>query len=54
MQINVGRDVSDLTSVDGDLVRQHARRRDLDRVGPVVVIVTKGVGEVEDGVLRDA
>ena len=53
MQIHVVRDVSDLATVDSDLVSEHARRGDLDRVCPVIVVVAQGVGEVQDGVLRN-
>lgn len=53
MEVDVGRDIADLRAVDRDLVGEHARRRDLDRVRPVVVVVAERVGEVEDRVLGD-
>lgn len=46
MQVHVRRDVSDLASVNGYFVSQHARGRDLDRVWPVVVVVAQRVGKV--------
>lgn len=54
VQVNIRGDVADLAAIDGDLVREHAGRGDLDRVGPVVVVVAQCVGEVEDGVLADS
>ena len=53
MEVDVAGDSSDLGAEACDLVRKHARRRDLDRVIPVVVVVAEGVGEVEDGHLAD-
>ena len=53
MEVDVAGDGSDLGAEAGDLVGKHARRRDLDRVIPVVVVVAEGVGEVEDGHLAD-
>ena len=53
MEVHVGWNVADLAAIDGDLVRQHARGRNLDRVGPVVVVVAEGIREVQDGVLGD-
>ena len=46
MKIHVGRNVTDFAAVNGDLVSQHAGCGDLDGVSPVVVVVTKGIGEV--------
>ena len=53
VHVNAWRDISDLTSVDGNLVGQHAWCWDLDGIRPVVVVVTKSVGEVEDSILGD-
>lgn len=53
VEVHVGRNVADLAAVDGDLVCQHARGRNLDRVSPVVVVVAEGIGEVQHGVLGD-
>ena len=53
VQVHVRGDVANLRPVNGDLVSQHARSRDLDRVSPVIVVVAQSVGEVQDGVLRD-
>lgn len=53
VQVHVGRNVTDLAAVDGDLICKHARRRNLDGVSPVVVVVAKSVGEVQDCILGD-
>ena len=53
MEIHVGWDVADLTSVNGNLVSQHTRSRDLDRVSPIVVAVAETIGKVEDCVFGD-
>ena len=53
MQVDVGGDVSDFASVDGDLVSKHAGSRDLDGVRPVVVVVAECVREVKDRFLRN-
>ena len=53
MEIHVARDRANFTAEASDLVSQHARSWDLDGVVPIVVIVTKRIGEVQDGHLRD-
>jgi len=53
VKVNIGRNVADFTSVDGDLVGQHARGGDLDGIGPVVVVVAQSICEVQDGLLGD-
>jgi len=53
VQIDVGRNGSDFAAESGNLVGEHARRRNLDRVVPVVIVVAKRVREVEDRHLRD-
>lgn len=53
MQIHIRWDVSDLASVDGNLVRQHAWSWNFNRVCPVVVVVAQSVSEVKDCLLRD-
>lgn len=53
VQVHVRRNVADLATVDGDLVCEHARGWDLDRVRPVVVVVAEGIREVQDGILRN-
>ena len=52
MEIHVARDRANFTAEASDLVSQHARSWDLDGVVPIVVIVTKRIGEVQDGHLR--
>lgn len=54
MKVDVRRDVADFATVNGDLVGKHARSRDLDGIWPVVVVVTKGIGEVKDRFLGNA
>ena len=53
MKVNIARNVADLAAIDSDLISQHARSWDLDRVGPVVVVVAESVGEVENGILGE-
>ena len=53
VKLHVGWNVSNLTSVDGYLVGQHARGWDFDGVCPVIVVITKSVGEVQDSVFRN-
>lgn len=53
VDVNIRGNVSDLTSVDGDLVCKHTGGRHLDRVWPVVVVEAEGVGEVKDCILRN-
>ena len=53
VEVHVGWDVTDLAAVDSDLVCQHARSRDLDRVSPVVVVIAESIREVQDGILGD-
>jgi hypothetical protein len=48
MEIHVRWDVADLTAVNSNLVCQHARSWDLDRVSPVVVVVAESIGKVEN------
>lgn len=51
MEIKVRGDVPDLTAVDCNLICEHAWCWDLDGIRPVVVVVAKSVGKVEDCVL---
>jgi len=53
VEIYVARDRANFTAEASDLVSQHARSWDLDGIVPIVVIVTKRIGEVQDGHLRD-
>lgn len=53
MEINIRGNVADFAAIDGDLVCEHARSRDLNGVWPIVVVVAQSIGEVEDRVLRD-
>lgn len=53
MDLNIWGNISDLTSVDGDLVCKHTGGRHLDRIRPVVVVEAEGVSEVKDSILGD-
>jgi len=53
VQVHVRRDGADFRPEARDLVRKHARGRDLDGIVPVVVVVAQGVGEVQDSHLGD-
>ena len=52
MKIHVRRNVSNFATIDCNFICQHARSWDLDRISPIVVIVAKGIGEVQNRVLR--
>ncbi len=53
MEVNIVGNVTNLATVDSDLVGKHARSRDLDGIRPVVVVVAQSIGEVENGLLRN-
>lgn len=53
MQLDVRRDCTHFAPESGDLVGEHARGRNFDRVVPVVIVVAERVREVQDGHLRD-
>lgn len=53
VQVHVGWDVTNFTSVDGNFICKHAWGGDLDWVSPVIVVVAQGVGEIQDGILGD-
>ena len=53
MEIYVGRDCTNLRPKSGDLVGKHTRRRSLDSVIPIIVIVAQSVSEVQNGHLAD-
>lgn len=48
MQVHIAWDRAYLRTESRNLVGQHARGGDLDRVVPVVVVVAQRVGEVQD------
>ena len=49
MEVYIARDGSYFGAEARNLIREHAGGGDLDGIVPVVVVVTEGVGEVEDG-----
>ena len=53
MQVYIRGDRAHLGAEARDFVREHARRRSLDRVIPVVVVVAERVRKVQDRHLRD-
>lgn len=53
MQVDIGGNGAHLASETGNLVRQHARCRRLNRIIPIVVVVAQGVGEVKNSHLTD-
>jgi len=53
MEIHVRWNVADFTAINSNLVCQHARSWDLDRISPVVIVVAKGIRKVENCVFRD-
>jgi len=48
MKINIGRNIPNLTSIDGNFVCKHARSRNFDGVCPIIVIVTQSICEIDD------
>ena len=48
MEVHIAGDRADLGAEASNLICKHAGSWDLDGVVPVVVIVTKRVGEVQD------
>jgi len=53
MEVHVGRNVSNFTPINCYFISQHARGRDFDRIGPVVVIVAKSICEIENCIFRN-
>ena len=53
MEVNIRWNVTDLATIDGDLVSQHAGCRDLNRIWPIVIIVAEGISKVQNGILGD-
>lgn len=53
MEVHIAGDRADLRAEPGDLISQHAWGWDLDCIVPVVVVVAKGIREVQDGHLAD-
>ena len=53
VEVHIAGDRADLGAEASNLVCKHAGCGDLDRVVPVVVVVTERVGEVQDRHLRD-
>ena len=51
VEVNIGRNVADLAAIDSDLISQHARCRDLNGIGPVVIVVAESIGEVQNCIL---
>lgn len=49
MEVDIAGNRADFGAETSDLVCEHARGGDLDRVVPVVIVVTERVREVEDG-----
>lgn len=53
MEVHIRGNITDFAAVDRNFVSKHARSGDLNRIGPVVIVIAQGVGEVEDRLLRD-
>lgn len=53
MQVDIIRNVTDFTSIYGDLVSQHAWSGYLNGVGPVVIIVAESISKVQNRFLRN-
>ena len=51
MEVNIRWNVTDLATINGDLVSQHAGCGNLNRIWPVVIVVAEGICEVQNGVL---
>ena len=52
VEVHVARDGSYFGAEARNLIGEHAGGWDLDGIVPIVVVVTEGVGEVEDSHLR--
>jgi len=53
VEIHIAGDCADLGPKSGNLVGEHARSRNLDRIVPVVVVVAECIREVQNRHLRD-
>jgi len=53
MKVHIARNGANFGAESGNFVSEHARCGNLDRIVPVVVVVAKCVGKVEDRHLRD-
>ena len=53
VEIHIAGDRADLGSEAGNLIGEHAWRRNLNGIVPVVVVVAKSIGEVQDCHLGD-
>lgn len=53
MEVNIRGNVSDLATIDCDLISQHAGCRNFNGIWPVVIVVAEGIGEVQNGILGD-
>ncbi len=51
MEVDIGRNVADLAAIDSDLISQHARCRDFNGIGPVVIVVAESIGKIQNGIL---
>ena len=51
VEVNIRWNVTDLATINGDLVSQHAGCGNLNRIWPVVIVVAEGICEVQNGVL---
>ena len=53
MEVHIAGNSTNLRTEASNLICKHAGGRDFDRIIPVVVVVAKGVREVQDGHLAD-
>ena len=51
VEVNIWGNIADLTTVDGDLVGEHAWCWNLNGIRPIVVVVAQSIGEVQNGIL---
>jgi len=54
VKVNIWGNIAYFTSVDCYLVSQHAWCRDLNWIGPVIVVKAQSIGKVKDGILWDS
>ena len=53
VEVDIRWDCTDFGAEASNLIGEHARSWCLDRIIPIVVVVAKSVGEVQDGHLRN-
>ena len=53
MEVDIVGNITDFVTVNSDLISQHARCGNLDRIIPVVITETQIIGEVKDSLFAN-